>query len=1105
MLGTGALAHVYEGVNTVTGDLVAIKVPKADVPFGAYHLRAEYRARIGVHHANLVSVRELLDGPEGPWLILGRADGVPLCDCIHSGLSDAFISKVGEEVLAGVRALYNLGRWHGDIKPANIIVGPDGSAQLVDFDLSWSIMDDWDGAVEWGVGTPDYAAPEVVLGARPNVASDLFSLGLVLCEAVLAGAPFGSPLERPLDGLGRLIVDLPDHTEPALVAQIRQLLGPVDERMQALGTAVRPAQDFFGREEELERLAGVLESRSMTHVVVNGPAGVGKTRLVNEFLRSVIETRPGVVWRSRCHPSARVPFAGVDGWVEGLGRHLAQHPDLLQDKTMARAVGKLRAVFGPLLPDVLSVASSADQVVQAAAQSLGIAVSLVSQHLPVYLWLDDAHWMAGEAEVFVETLVRLRPDNVVMVVTTRQLDVDADVEITLQDLSEDAARQWSESVGRELTLNGRANPMLLGMALESSQSSFDASAVVRARVLNVAQQAHDVLVLAAVATTPLGRSVLDACGISDREVEHALGSGLLVVGRMDGEPAVELVHDLVRVTVTTVLQTREVEQGLLDVLLRTAPDRPARVAHHMANLHHDDTAVWALRAAEQARVSFAWEQASRWFDVAVAHGHPPNDVDWLRAELLGQSGRVADALVAWTAVAETSTSKKQRVLALGHGAALAYGTGDMAKGHSLAGPAVRALGMQLRPTMVGAFGQAAWWTVRRLLWSATGGKHQPDDAEAPLRLRLAWTIAGAMCSVDGIRGIGWLTRQRYEAERYGDAVDLARGRAVALILDASPGLAADEFDRRLDQMQVWRGQSTSALERATYDMGSGYGAFASGETAHAHRLLSGSQMDFASSSYSGWESRLVDKQLAWTAQYQGEFDRMSSLGDAVATRCERVGNVVPELQMRLVTQAYYSLVIDDVEAADREITEIQLRSGDSEASGVRYFAHHARALERLYVGDSAGVPGVVRQMMGTSFRLETLLQARIASTMTLALAAAQQPDPKGLKRLQTLTRKLAKERSRWPLACASGLAGCVAWMQEDAAESERAYREAVSQFEAIGMGALADSCRAHLGTLLGSQLPLLPLTQRGVVDPVRFLRMTMPGPASHAEFQGNPA
>ena len=55
LLGTGALAHVYEGVNTVTGDLVAIKVPKADVPFGAYHLRAEYRARIGVHHANLVS------------------------------------------------------------------------------------------------------------------------------------------------------------------------------------------------------------------------------------------------------------------------------------------------------------------------------------------------------------------------------------------------------------------------------------------------------------------------------------------------------------------------------------------------------------------------------------------------------------------------------------------------------------------------------------------------------------------------------------------------------------------------------------------------------------------------------------------------------------------------------------------------------------------------------------------------------------------------------------------------------------------------------------------------------------------------------------------
>jgi hypothetical protein len=381
-----------------------------------------------------------------------------------------------------------------------------------------------------------------------------------------------------------------------------------------------------------------------------------------------------------------------------------------------------------------------------------------------------------------------------------------------------------------------------------------------------------------------------------------------------------------------------------------------------------------------------------------------------------------------------------------------------------------------------------------------GGKHQPNEPEAPLRLRLAWTVAGAMCSVDGIRGIGWLTRQRYEAERYGGPVDHARGRAIALILDASPGLAADEFDRRLDQMQVWQGQSSTPIERATYAMGGGYGAFASGEMASAERLLRQAQSGYSAASYSGWESRLVDKQLAWTTRCTGDFERMVSLGESVAMRAERSGNVLQELQIRLATQVYGSLVQDDLVTARRDIADIGLRAEECEASSVRYFAHYARALELLYVGDSAGVPGIVRQMMGVSFRLNTLLQARVESTMALALAAAQQPDELGLKRLAGFERTLAKEKGRWPLACARGLAGCVAWMSGNLAESERAYRDAATQFDAIGMGALADSCRAHLGALLELPDPLAPLARRGVVNPHRFLRMAMPGPASHAGF-----
>jgi hypothetical protein len=215
-------------------------------------------------------------------------------------------------------------------------------------------------------------------------------------------------------------------------------------------------------------------------------------------------------------------------------------------------------------------------------------------------------------------------------------------------------------------------------------------------VATAAQEAHDVLAFAAVATTPLGRWTLDACGLGERKVEHALGRGLLVVGRMDGEPAVEPVHDLVRVSACSVLETGDVEQGLLEVLLGATPIHPSRIAHHMANLNHPQNPVWASQDAGQDRTSFSWEQGGCWYDVAVAHGYPKNDVDWMRAELVAESGRVAEALAAWTDVAETSPTKSERVLALAHGAALAYGMGEMATGHALADPAVRTLGRCLR-------------------------------------------------------------------------------------------------------------------------------------------------------------------------------------------------------------------------------------------------------------------------------------------------------------------------------------------------------------------------------------------------------------------------
>ncbi|MFT6158979.1 MAG: hypothetical protein ACJARS_001505 [bacterium] len=726
---------------------------------------------------------------------------------------------------------------------------------------------------------------------------------------------------------------------------------------------------------------------------------------------------------------------------------------------------------------------------------------MVADKLPIYLWLDDAHWMSPEASAFVDALIRRRPSNVCLIVTTRNENVQADLTLQLDGLSEQAARDWCAAVGRNLAVHGAANPMLLGMALESNQDTYDASAVIRARVLEVDERSHEVLALAAIATTPLDRPTLNACGVSESEVEHLLGRGLLVVGRMDGQPAVEPVHDLVRSTCRTVLETKLAEQRLLDVLMAGTPVHANRVAHHMSRLDDERTAVWALRAADDACKAFAWQQASDWYAMAAKHGQHGADIDRLHAETLTRAGRVPDALAAWTRVAQTAPDKPSRVLAFTHGATVAYGSGDLLAGHALAKPAARELGMRMYTTMLGSLWQTAWWTARRWLWMRQGSPKGSPDAEAVLRLDLGWAVSGALGSIEGTLGVGWHARHRYESERFGSGLDVARGRAASFTYDVGPGISPDTSDQLLHAMEDFASDSSAAEERAVYLMGSGYGCFTAGEMAVAQRHLTLSAEAFEELSHNGWEREHAERHLAWIARYRGDYSRMTALGDAAIIRGERSGSLVHELQTRLGARVYQLMLSDQPEACAAEVASIEEKAGKHAAFGIRYLIYHARLWERLYVGDVEHVQTAVRGMMRSDFHIRALLHGRLESTLALAHAAVQCPGPKRLVLLKRYHRKLSREPARWPTACARALAGCIAWLSDDPAESGAAFQDAASQFDAIGMHATADACRAHVDALAGHSDPLKPLVQLGIVNPKRFLRTLVPGPASHEEFR----
>jgi serine/threonine-protein kinase len=125
-------------------------------------------------------------------IVMEYVDGEPLSHRIQQAkLPPRQATHLGRQIALGMAAAHAHGVVHGDLKPANVLVTPDGTAKIVDFglarrDIRGPSADEtavWNPASSGGLsGTPGYMAPEQARGQPPTQASDVFSLGLILYE-----------------------------------------------------------------------------------------------------------------------------------------------------------------------------------------------------------------------------------------------------------------------------------------------------------------------------------------------------------------------------------------------------------------------------------------------------------------------------------------------------------------------------------------------------------------------------------------------------------------------------------------------------------------------------------------------------------------------------------------------------------------------------------------------------------------------------------------------------------------------------------------------------------------------------------------------------------
>lgn len=181
-LGRGGMAAVWLGHDEVLERQVAVKVLSDTIagdPDFVTRFRREAHTAAGLSHPNLVDVYDFSEEGERPYLVMQFVPGENLAERLERG-RDVDCERLARELLAALAHIHAAGILHRDVKPANVIIEPGGTAKLIDFGIA--LPRDATALTSTGLvlGTERYAAPEVMEGRPASERSDLYSCGVVL-------------------------------------------------------------------------------------------------------------------------------------------------------------------------------------------------------------------------------------------------------------------------------------------------------------------------------------------------------------------------------------------------------------------------------------------------------------------------------------------------------------------------------------------------------------------------------------------------------------------------------------------------------------------------------------------------------------------------------------------------------------------------------------------------------------------------------------------------------------------------------------------------------------------------------------------------------------